>query len=103
MPGRSHVQKSFQQLHQRSGGNLAHTHLRGGRPYSRILLRIVRRLTPSISAARVRFPPVLFKVVSSKRRSSSRIDVPAWIVACGWKRGTETRLAVVSSPVKCSG
>src|SRR5581483_349260 len=68
------LHKSLQDLKQRSCSHYAY--LLGGRPYSRILLRRVRRLMPSISAACVRFPSVKASVCSRCCRSRSRIGVP---------------------------
>src|SRR5208283_1750126 len=51
---------------------------RGGSPNSRTLLRTVRRLTPSNSAARARLPPVDSRVMAKSWRSISPSDRPAF-------------------------
>lgn len=66
-PSGGKIEKMFQPFEQRgvqrthapfAFAQFADTQLRRGMPKARILLRTVRMLTPSISAARVRFPPV---------------------------------------------
>ena len=78
MTKRHQIQEMLQALHG-GGFNPIHAALRGGRPNSRILLRTVRRLTPSIPAARVRLPPVASRVFSRRVRSSSRKVSPGSI------------------------
>src|SRR5271157_852659 len=78
MTKRHQIQVMLQALHG-GGFNPVHAALRGGNPNSRILLRTVRRLTPSIPAARVRLPPVASSVFSRRVRSSSRKVSPGSI------------------------
>src|SRR5208283_3303031 len=99
---RSDVQSLLQQIHHWCG-HVVHAYLLGGKPYSRILFRIVRRLTPSISAVRVRFPPVLCRVASNKLRSTSRIDVPGRAVSLETQGSPRERSVPESSARRHSG
>ena len=77
LPGRGQIQRPRQHIDQRRFDQ-AHASPRGGSPYSRILLRMVRRLTPSSSAAWVRLPAVASRVISSRFFSASRHDSPGF-------------------------